>query len=183
MSAVPTPGNFTCICGEKFNNALTLKHHRWITKHEPTNAPSYNPPAPADESGGFEQLEAGQDCEELHYPCLTPDPAQEAYLRALEVLRAKRRQQDLADRTESLARLVEFGEELICLGARSSVKLGEYSMARGRSAADSVINLMLVTLLMMGLVGMGMRLGHLVASSSGTGLASTPATFTVVAST
>jgi hypothetical protein len=173
MSATTTvAGSFGCVCGQTFANQLSLKHHRWVTKHESIDTAPHLP---------VEVVVEEEETEELD----EIDETECDYQSALEILRVGR--ESLEDYDRRLAAgppvsqvLVNWALDSATEVIEASGRVSKQAVAVSLSFSHEVVNKLLLMLLLMlmtvSLVTVGVHLGTMVA---GNGVASSPSVVTL----
>jgi hypothetical protein len=170
MNAAPeATEQLSCSCGRTFVHELSLKRHRWVTGHTEAEAVV----APVVEEAPVQlSFEAAR--------------SEHAYLEAMNVLCAKRLQQEQYEASLQAAEgAVSTVEEFVEWAGGSAYQGLCQTAAVARSAATSgalvlhsMLKLMLMLMIVGSLVSAGVGVGQMVASSTGTGL-SQPTVWTV----
>jgi hypothetical protein len=176
MSATAeTTQQFKCSCGRTFVHELSLKRHRWVTGHVESEAgeaaaATSEAPAPVQEAPTA-QVDAAR--------------AEQAYFEALEILRAKRleqeqfeQQQALTESVSVVGEFVDWAGQSVYQGVMHTAEVAKSTAASGLAFAGQVLRVMLLMVFMFGLVSAGVGVGKLVATSTGSGMTQ-PAVWTV----
>jgi len=183
MSATATAETnqqFKCSCGRTFVHELSLKRHRWVTGHlEGDGSEAAPAAAPAPAPAVVEEVAPVES---------NASRAERAYYEALEILRAKRLEQEQYDQQQALGQasstvneFVEWAGESVYQGVIQTAVVAKSTAASGLAVFSQLVRVMLLMMLMFGLVSAGVGFGKLVASSTGTGM-SQPGLWTVSAS-
>ena len=175
MNATQAKTTHTCSCGRSFANEQILKYHQRVSKHEA-------PEGAAAPTTSMSEILAKHDAAAQEVvvvaPVAAPSPAElaeQAYLQAVEVLMAKRAEQEAYERNQAAVRAVgEFVEkagEMAGQGCQVAGRAVTSAVATGRLLASKLLVVMFIVLATAGVITAGMGLGSLVASVSGTGVA------------
>jgi hypothetical protein len=172
MSATLT--KHTCSCGRNFANEQILKYHQRVSKHEAAEgavAPATEVPAEVVIAPSAAPAVAAEPVTVAAQVA----PVENAYLQAMEILKAKRAEQEAYERNLATARavseFVDFAGELAEEGCKFGARAVSTSLLAGRQLMTRLLFALMLFAVTAGLVTAGMGLGSFVATASGTGVA------------
>jgi len=151
MSTTKTTDTHTCSCGRSFASAQTLKYHQRVSRHTEVDA---SPEVDASAPVAVVQAAIVAAAAEVVVD------ADLAYRQAIEILGAKRAQQEAYERslaaTQAVNEFVDFAGDLAATGGKLAAKL---------------IFALLIFIFTAGIITAGVGLGTTVASVGGSGTA------------
>jgi len=139
-----------CTCGRSFSTEQSLGRHCWVTGHAQAAAAVVAPVVEV-------------VAEELPTEAVS---AEVAYSQAMEVLYAKRLEQERYENQVQVQDFVEWAGESVYQGIVQTAVVARTAASSSLSVARSFVRAMLLVLLMLGLAAVGMGVGSVVASAA-----------------